>query len=461
MVAIVGASGSGKSTLMNILGCLDRPTAGTYRSPGATSQRSTPDELAALRREHFGFIFQRYHLLADLTRSTMSRCRRSMPASPRRRARDAGAGAADRLGLGDRLDAPARASSPAASSSASRRAGADEWRRGHPRRRADRRARQPQRRGADALLEELQRRGPHHHHRHPRHEGRGAGAADHRDQRRRDRRRPRASAGAARRRRRERGGRRRGRRALARGRLDRLGEAFAHGAAGDARAPLRTFLTMLGIIIGIASVVSVVALGQGTQQPVLANIVDLGTNTIDIYPGTGLRRRALGPDPDAGAGRRRRAGAAALCRQRDADGVRPTPRCASAMSRPTRRSTASASDYLRRHAASTLAERRGFFDATARADARAGRGDRRQRRATRCSPTARTRSAQVILVGTVPVRVIGVVEPQPGLRRQRRTSASTCPTPRCRPGIPGDTSLRSITVRVARRRRHGRGRSRR
>src|SRR5690606_18128932 len=66
MVAIIGASGSGKSTLMNILGCLDRPSAGTYRIAGRETSQLGPDELAELRREYFGFIFQRYHLLADL-----------------------------------------------------------------------------------------------------------------------------------------------------------------------------------------------------------------------------------------------------------------------------------------------------------------------------------------------------------------------------------------------------------
>ncbi|KJS13094.1 MAG: macrolide transporter, partial [Hoeflea sp. BRH_c9] len=67
MVAIVGASGSGKSTLMNILGCLDRPTSGSYRLEGRETSALGPDELAQLRREHFGFIFQRYHLLGELT----------------------------------------------------------------------------------------------------------------------------------------------------------------------------------------------------------------------------------------------------------------------------------------------------------------------------------------------------------------------------------------------------------
>src|SRR5262245_40849043 len=67
MVAVVGTSGSGKSTLMNILGCLDRPTSGTYHVDGRSTAEMTPDELAELRRAHFGFIFQRYHLLSDLT----------------------------------------------------------------------------------------------------------------------------------------------------------------------------------------------------------------------------------------------------------------------------------------------------------------------------------------------------------------------------------------------------------
>jgi macrolide transport system ATP-binding/permease protein len=66
MVAIMGPSGSGKSTLMNILGCLDQPTRGSYQVAGQETGAMGPDALARLRREHFGFIFQRYQLLADL-----------------------------------------------------------------------------------------------------------------------------------------------------------------------------------------------------------------------------------------------------------------------------------------------------------------------------------------------------------------------------------------------------------
>ena len=66
-VAIMGQSGSGKSTLMNIIGCLDRPTSGHYLVKGRDVSNFEPDELATLRREVFGFVFQRYNLLANAT----------------------------------------------------------------------------------------------------------------------------------------------------------------------------------------------------------------------------------------------------------------------------------------------------------------------------------------------------------------------------------------------------------
>ena len=68
-VAIVGQSGSGKSTLMNLLGCLDRPTSGTYRIHGQDVSEMEADALASLRRRTFGFVFQRYNLLANVSAS--------------------------------------------------------------------------------------------------------------------------------------------------------------------------------------------------------------------------------------------------------------------------------------------------------------------------------------------------------------------------------------------------------
>ena len=70
LVAIIGASGSGKSTLMNILGCLDKPSEGSYEIDGVSTQTLYSDQLAALRRNYFGFIFQRYHLLTHLNASS-------------------------------------------------------------------------------------------------------------------------------------------------------------------------------------------------------------------------------------------------------------------------------------------------------------------------------------------------------------------------------------------------------
>ncbi len=103
-VAIMGASGSGKSTLMNILGCLDRPTTGRYLFNGQDVSALERDELARLRREAFGFVFQSYNLIATATAARnveVPAVYAGMPAA-QRRARSAQL--LGMLGLSERLE---------------------------------------------------------------------------------------------------------------------------------------------------------------------------------------------------------------------------------------------------------------------------------------------------------------------------------------------------------------------
>ncbi len=66
-LAVMGASGSGKSTAMNIIGCLDRPSQGVYKLNGIPVENLSDDELAELRNQKLGFVFQQFHLLSDAT----------------------------------------------------------------------------------------------------------------------------------------------------------------------------------------------------------------------------------------------------------------------------------------------------------------------------------------------------------------------------------------------------------
>jgi putative ABC transport system ATP-binding protein len=105
MIAVMGSSGSGKSTLMNILGCLDAPTAGRYRLDGTRVDGMSRDQLADLRNQKLGFVFQGFNLLAR----TSALENVELPLLYDRRGRWKGtkklaAEALERVGLGERLD---------------------------------------------------------------------------------------------------------------------------------------------------------------------------------------------------------------------------------------------------------------------------------------------------------------------------------------------------------------------
>jgi macrolide transport system ATP-binding/permease protein len=101
-VAIMGQSGSGKSTLMNILGCLDRPTDGVYKVAGTDVSTLSSDELATLRRDTFGFVFQRYNLLSTMTAAENVELPAIYAGATRNERSEWSKALLDRLNMGDR-----------------------------------------------------------------------------------------------------------------------------------------------------------------------------------------------------------------------------------------------------------------------------------------------------------------------------------------------------------------------
>ncbi|HCL58335.1 MAG TPA: macrolide ABC transporter permease/ATP-binding protein MacB, partial [Acinetobacter sp.] len=281
--------GSGKSTLMNILGCLDRPTSGSYKVNGQETGKLEPDQLAQLRREYFGFIFQRYHLLGDLNATGNV----EVPAIY------AGADATERnarakqlltdLGLGDKTqNRPSQLSGGQQQRVSIARAlmnGGDVILADEPTGALDKNS------GIEVMriLRELNAKGHTiilvtHDHNVAKNATRIIEISDgniisdkpnvpevddgfEKESLVRNEQKKISSWRSA---------------------VDRLGEAFRMALLAMNAHRMRTFLTMLGIIIGIASVVSVVALGNGSQKQILENISSLGTNTITVFQGRGF-----------------------------------------------------------------------------------------------------------------------------------------------------------------------------
>ncbi|MFG1339111.1 MacB family efflux pump subunit [Xanthobacter autotrophicus] len=447
IVAIVGASGSGKSTLMNILGCLDRPTSGSYRVGGKEMSALEPDELAALRREHFGFIFQRYHLLGELTALGNVEIPAVYAGASAEARRTRAEAILARLGMADRAEhRPGQLSGGQQQRVSIARAlmnGADVILADEPTGALDSRS------GAEVLriLDELNA------------EGRTIIIVTH-DMKVAERARriieirdgeivADRPGGAAQARLSGQGPSPRtptGQLAGWRAYVDRLGEAFVMALLAMNAHRLRTFLTMLGIIIGIASVVCVVALGEGSRQKVLANISNLGTNTLEIFAG-----RSFG---DTRSGRITTlvvADADALARQHYVAAVTPTVSKSSTVRFGAIEASALVNGvgegYFEAKGAK-LAQGR-FFDADSVRDRALDAVIDENTRRTLFKDFPGSPLGRVILLGEVFVRVVGVVAPQQSGFGSSQNLSIYLPFTTVQTRFVGSSSLRSITVKVA------------
>jgi len=283
-IAIIGPSGSGKSTLMNILGCLDRPSEGSYRVQGAATEQMSPDELAHLRREHFGFIFRRYNLMENLS-ATENVALPAVYAGVDADARTARARMLlETLGLGERTtNRPSQLSGgqqQRVSIARSLMNGGAIVLADEPTGALD----HASGRQVMAELKRLHAQGHTvilvtHDAAIAAHASRVIEIADGQVVSDRGMGDPAVARSAAVPERRPEPATER------RARLDAIREAARMAVRSMLAHRLRTLLTMLGIIIGVAAVVTVVALGKGAQAQVESQINELGASTLDIFPG--------------------------------------------------------------------------------------------------------------------------------------------------------------------------------
>lgn len=463
MVAIVGASGSGKSTLMNILGCLDQPSRGHYRVQGKDVMTLQPDDLAELRREHFGFVFQRYHLLSDLDAMGNVEVPAVYAGRPTAQRHARSQQLLDRLGLAERLHyRPGQLSGGQQQRVSIARAlmnGGQVILADEPTGALDSQSGQEVMR----ILQDLNRDGHTiilvtHDMNVARHARRiieisdGRIIGDHPNQAilsgnpetPADAPQPQAKAddtatasgtmhdhpqGLA--------------AAWSAGGLERLREALRMALLAMNAHRLRTFLTMLGIIIGIASVVSVVALGEGSRQRILSDINAMGTNTMDIMSGRGFgdersgRVQTLIPDD-----------ARAIAAAPWVDSVTPNV------------STSASLRYRNVSATGTINGVNEQYFRVRGLELQQGVGlsaDSVRRQSQDVIIDENTRKTlfgdqdplgQIIMLGTIPGRIIGVVKAKPSMFGSSESLNVWIPYTTAMHRILGQSHLRSITVRV-------------
>ncbi|WP_107688746.1 MacB family efflux pump subunit [Neisseria wadsworthii] len=288
-VAIIGQSGSGKSTLMNILGCLDTSSSGSYMVDGVETAKMEANELAGLRRKRFGFIFQRYNLLNALS----ARDNVALPAVyaglPHKERYNRANALLHRLGLeGKEENKPSELSGGQQQRVSIARAlmnGGEILLADEPTGALDSKSGE----NVMEIIRQLHSEG--HTIIMVTHDPNIAALANRvieikdgyiiSDISKNSE----VAPGSV--------------ETLPENRSwlfrkDQLLESFRMSVQAIMSHKMRSLLTMLGIIIGIASVVSVVALGRGTQTKILGDIASIGTNTISIYPGKGFGDRFSG-----------------------------------------------------------------------------------------------------------------------------------------------------------------------
>ena len=441
-VAIMGASGSGKSTLMNILGCLDRPTAGDYWFGGRSVAALDADEQAELRREHFGFIFQRYHLLAELDARSNVEVPAVYAGVSRQRRRDLAERLLVRLGMAGRTHhRPNQLSGGQQQRVSIARAlinGGEVILADEPTGALDRYS------GDEVLkiLEELNA------------EGRTVILVTH-------------DAAVATRARRvieisdgrivvDRTNRQSSPPAEARNHgwqpkatrrtsLDGVLESLRMAVLAMTSHRLRTVLTMLGIVIGIASVVAMVALGEGSRRKVLSNISTFGTNTLEFFPGKGF-----GDTRAAKIKTLVLADAEALSREDYVEGATPTVSASSTLRYRSVEANVQVNgvgaDYF--VVKGTRLENGRFFDTSAEQTLSQEAVIDENAQKTLFGEAGSDPTGKVILVGKVPCVVIGVTQKQQGFGSSGNISLFL-PYSTVQARFLGDTSLRSIILRVA------------